>query len=240
VEGARTSDAFRIGGTVALLLAGYTLTLPSTPPRRAPRGTPAAPLQALGLLRGGAFATYCACVVAACITFSFTTQTTPLLLQQLGIERHWLQPTLTLAQTTEILCLALLPGLLLRLGVRGTMVLGLVAWLGAMCAQALGGPVELVVASLGLNGLYVTGFLITGQVYANSLAGEELRASAQGLFSFCNGLGLLAGNLLAGWLRESTRGELAPTFVVGAGITLVLLVLFIAGFRHRTSAAGGA
>jgi hypothetical protein len=117
------------------------------------------------------------------------------------------------------------------------MVLGLVAWLGAMGAQALGGPVELVVASLGLNGLYVTGFLITGQVYANSLVGSELRASVQGLVSFVNGLGLLAGNLVAGWLRDFTRGELTPTFGVGAAITLALLVLFLAGFQHRDGAA---
>jgi predicted MFS family arabinose efflux permease len=239
-EGPRTGDAFRIGGAVAFLLAGYTLTLPHTPPRRAPGGARAAPLQALGLLRGGAFATYCACVLGLCITFSFTTQTTPLLLQQLGVERHWLQPTLTVAQTTEILSMALLPGLLLRLGVRGTMVLGLVAWLCAMCVQALGGPVGLVVASLGLNGVYVTGFLITGQVYANSLAGGDLRASVQGLFSFVNGLGLLAGNLLAGWLREFTRGDLPPTFAVGAAITLALLVLFVAGFRHRAPGQTGA
>ena len=229
------ADAFRLGGVTAFVLAGYTLTLPPTPPQTSPakRGGPLAPLEAIKLLRGGTFATYCACVLGACITFSFTTQTTPLLLQQLGIERHWLMRTLTLAQSTEVLCLALLPAILFRFGVRGTMLLGLLAWLCAMCVLAIGRPVELVVASLGLNGLYVTGFLITGQVYANNLAGVGLRASVQGLFSFVNGLGLLAGNLLAGWLRRWTQGELPPTFAVGAAITAVLLILFVAGFRHR-------
>ena len=189
------ADGFRLGGVAAFLLAGYTFILPHTPPCKpvGKAGETAAPLEAIKLLRGGAFATYCACVLGACITFSFTTQTTPLLLQELGIERQWLMRTLTLAQTTEVLFLALLPAVLLRLGVRGTMLLGLAAWLCAMCVLAVGRPVELVVASLGLNGLYVTGFLITGQMYANSLAGVGLRASVQGLFSFVNGLGLLAG-----------------------------------------------
>jgi predicted MFS family arabinose efflux permease len=232
-------DSFRMGGAIAFLLAGYTLTLPATPPgRKVAPGETVAPLEAIKLLRGGTFATYCACVLGACITFSFTTQTTPLLLQELGIERHWLTPAMTVAQSSEVLCLALLPGLLLRLGLRGTMLLGLGAWLCAMCVLAVGRPVELVVASLGLNGLYVTGFLIAGQVYLNSQGGEALRASVQGLFSFVNGLGLLAGNLLAGWLRDATEGELPVTFAVGAGITVALLILFVAGFRYREAGVG--
>jgi predicted MFS family arabinose efflux permease len=226
-------DAFRLGGVIAFIVAGYTFTLPATPPCRQPEKPAPAPLEAIKLLRGGTFATYCVCVLGACITFSFSNQTTPLLLQELGIKRHWLTPTMTVAQSSEVLCLALLPGLLFRLGLRGTMLLGLLAWLGAMCVLAIGRPVELVVASLGLNGLYVTGFMITGQVYLNSEAGVDLRASVQGLFSFVNGLGLLAGNLLAGWLRDATRGELPLTFVVGAVITAALLILFVAGFRHR-------
>jgi predicted MFS family arabinose efflux permease len=228
-------DTFRLGGLAAFLLAGYTLSLPRTPPQKAGPGRGLlAPWEALKMLRGGPLATYCACVLGACVTFSFTNQSTPLLLEELGLRRHWLMRTLTLAQTTEVAFLAVLPAVLPRLGVRGTMLLGLLAWLGVMCVLAVGKPLGLVVASLGLNGLYVTGFMITGQMYLNSLAGSGLRASMQGLFSFVNGLGLLAGNLLAGWLRRWTHGELPPTFAVGACITVVLLVLFVAGFRHRS------
>jgi hypothetical protein len=228
-------DGFRLGGLIAFLLAGYAFTLPHTPAQPAARGQAVAPLQAMKLLRKGTFATYCACVLGACVTFPFTTQTTPLLLQELGIERHWLGPTMSLSQTTEVLMMAVLPGLLIRLELRGTMLLGLGAWLCAMCVLAVGRPVELVVASLGLNGLYVTGFLIAGQVYVNSQAAGGLRASVQGLLDFVNGLGMLAGNLLAGWLREWARGELPLTFAVGAAITVALLALFLVGFRHRDS-----
>src|SRR5207302_6123530 len=57
-------DAFRLGGVIAFLLAGYTLTLPATPPRRtAGARETVAPLEAVKLLRGGTFATYCACVL---------------------------------------------------------------------------------------------------------------------------------------------------------------------------------
>lgn len=233
---ARVEDSCRLGTLVAFLLAGYAWSLPATPPGRALPGRRVAPLEAMKLLRSRTFATYLACALGACITFPFTTQSTPLLLRQLGVDDAWVSTTLTLAQFTEVLCLALLPGLLLRLGVRGTMGLGLAAWLAAMAVLSIGRPTGLVVASLGLNGLFVTGFLIAGQVYVNSVAEGDVRASVQGLFGFINGLGQLAGNLLAGWLREQTQGELPPTFAVAAAITGVMFVLFLAGFRHRPAA----
>jgi hypothetical protein len=108
-----------------------------------------------------------------------------------------------------------------------------------MVAQAVGRPLGLVLASMGLNGLYITGFLIAGQVYFNGLAADDVRASAQGLLTFVNGVGLVLGNLLAGWLRRSAGGELHATFAVGAGITAVMLAVFLAGFRQRPAAGAG-
>src|SRR5262249_14969788 len=190
------------------------LTRPPTLPRRVAglaRGRRLAPLAALKLLRRRAFGIYAACVLGACVTFPFTTQNTPMLLKQLGVTQAWLGPAQTLAQATEVLALSLLPALLLRLGVRGTMLLGLGSWGLALSVLAVGHPVGLVVASQGLNGVFVAGFLVAGQVFVNGQAEGDLRASAQGLFSFVNGLGLLAGNLLASWLRDATGGDLPPT-----------------------------
>jgi MFS family permease len=233
---ARLDDACRLGALVAFALSGYVWLLPATPPGRAAAGGARwlAPLEAARLLRGGAFASYLVCVLGACIAFSFSTQNTPLLLRQAGLPDAWLSAALTLAQFTEVLLLFILPQLLLRLGVRGTMGLGLTAWLAAMTVLTVGRPLGLVVASLGLNGLFVTGFLIAGQVYLNSVAAGDLRASVQGLFSFVNGLGQLLGNLLAGWLRQQTEGDLPPTFAVAALITALMLVVFLVGFRPRS------
>jgi MFS family permease len=230
---ARLDDSCRLGALVAFVLAGFVWLLPATPPGRSGPGGARwlAPLEAARLLRRGAFATYLVCMLGACITFPFTTQNTPLLLRQLGIADAWMSATLTLAQLTEVLLLFFLPWLLRWLGVRGTMGLGLGAWLVAMAVLSIGRPVGLGIASLGLNGLFVTGFLIAGQVYLNSVAEGDLRASVQGLFSFISGLGQLLGNLLAGWLRQQTSGELPPTFAVAAGITGLMAVLFLVGFR---------
>jgi len=93
------------------------------------------------------------------------------------------------------------------------------------------------VASQGLNGLFVAGFLVAGQMFLNAQADGDLRASVQGLFSFVTGAGLLIGNLLCGWLRAQAGGELAQTFAVGAGITALLVLVFLVGFRDRPARA---
>src|SRR5207245_359641 len=125
------ADAFRLGGVFAFALALYALTLPHTPPTLAsPKGlvTRTAPLAALRALRGRAFAVYCICSVGVCVTLAFVTQVSPLLLTHLEVPVAWLGPTLSIAQSTEILSLALLPIFLARLGPRQTMLLGLAAW----------------------------------------------------------------------------------------------------------------
>lgn len=228
------SDPFYLGACAALIVTLYALTLPHTPPRRNVQGARRfAPLEAIALLRYPSFSIYCICMFGACITFPFTTQNTPLLLRELGVTTPWLTPALTVAQTTEVIGLAILPALLYHLGVRGTMVLGLGAWLAAMCVLAIGHPLELVLASMGLNGLYITGFMVAGQVFVNTFAEGDYRASVQGLLGCFNGIGTLLGNLLAGWLREWTHGNLPPTFAVAAGITATCLLLFLAAFHHR-------
>jgi len=124
------ADIFRLGGVLSFALTAYSLTLPPTPPRPAHDGK-LAPLAALQLLRGRAFFVYALCLFGLCVTYPFGTQGTPLLLDRLGVPRAWMPRILTLAQLTEVISLALLPILLLRLGTRGTMLVGLAAFSGA-------------------------------------------------------------------------------------------------------------
>jgi hypothetical protein len=230
------ADAFRLGGVMAFVIAGYALTLPHTPPqRRGSGGGASAPLEALKLLRTWSFATYCLCALGVCVTLPFTTQGTPLLLQQLGVPRPWMGPTLTLSQAAEVLSLGLLPMILMHLRVRGTMVMGLAAWTASLAILAVGRPAGLVIGSLGFNGLVIGGFVVAGQVYVNRQAHGGLRASVQALLTCVNGLGLLAGNLLVGWLRYQAGGELPQAFAVAAAINGALLVVFLFGFRERST-----
>jgi MFS family permease len=236
------ADLFRIGGLFSFVLMVYTLTLPHTPPRPAStcipsvlEGTPNgfAPLAALQLLRGRSFFVYALCFFGVCTTFPFGTQGTPLLLRQLHTAEADLPILLTIAQIAEVLCLALLPWLLRRLGIRGAMLAGMAALTAGLSIQALVPTRVLVIGSLGFNGLVIAGVYVAGQVFVNGRVHDGLRASVQSLLTFINGLGLLLGNLLFGVLRRAAGGELQPAFAVGAIIMSVVMVVFLVGFKEH-------
>jgi MFS family permease len=228
------ADMFRFASLLAFALSAYASTLPHTPPQHR-LSNKLAPLAAFRLFRDRPFAIYWLCALGVCITLPFATQVTPLLLENIGIPRPWLGPTMTLGQSMEIVSLGLLPMLLLRLGVRRTMLLGLTAWALLLGILTLGHPVWLVIASLSLNGFCISGFIVAGQVFANSKASEDVRASIQGLLNVTNGFGLLAGNLLVGWVRRQAHEQFMPTFGVGAIIAATLVAAFFMGFRNTKS-----
>jgi predicted MFS family arabinose efflux permease len=229
------ADLFRIGGLLAFVLVAYSLTLPHVPARPSHDGR-LAPLAALRLLRGRQFFVYALCFFGVCITFAFTTQGTPLLLRQLHTEKASLPAILTIAQATEVLCLARLPWLLRHQGVRGTVLSGLAALTAGLAVQALAPSRCLVAGSLGFNGLVIAGVFVAGQIFVNGRVPDGLRASVQSLLTFISGIGLLMGNLLFGALRRWAGGDLQPAFAVGAVIMAVLVLVFVFGFEKRRKA----
>ncbi|MHB1422171.1 MAG: MFS transporter [Gemmataceae bacterium] len=230
------ADLFRIAGLLSFVLMAYTLTLPHTPPKPHADGG-LAPLAALRLLHGRAFFIYALCFFGVCITFPFGTQGTPLLLRQLHTNEADLPAILTISQGTEVICLGLLPLLLRRLGVRGTVLVGLAALAAVLGIQALSHSRGVVAGSLGFNGMVIAGVFITGQVFVNSRVHDGLRASVQSLLTFISGIGLLLGNLLFGALRLWSGDELQPAFAVGAVVMALMVLVFAFGFENHRKVA---
>ncbi len=98
----------------------------------------------------------------------------------------------------------------------------------------VGRPLGLVIPSLGLHGIYITCFLVAGQVFVNRRAQKDIRASAQALLQFLNGVGMLMGNLLVGSIRSLDPDRFMPSFALAAALAGTLVVLFVAGFRTKT------
>jgi len=229
-------DSFRLGAVVAVLAAGYALTLPSTPPSP---GGPPAPLVAFRRFRSSRpLAVLALCVLGMSVSQPFTSQTTPLLLADRGVPTAWLPLTLTLAQASEVLTLALLPWFLHRLGTAGTLRMGLAAWAAALCVLTLGPPVEVLIGSLALNGFCISCFYVTAQLHVNAHVPGDVRASSQAAITCLNGTGMLVGNLLAGGVRDLAGGRFPPTFAVAAGVALAVLVGFAVGFREERCESG--
>ncbi len=239
------ADGLRLGAIMAWALTAYSFTLPHSPPIKSATDSGQrrlslwaaldAPLTALRLFRKRAFAVYCLCALGLCITIPFSTQMTSLLLLDKGVPSHWLPPAMTVAQSLEVVTLALLPMILLRLESRGTLLLGLLAWTTSMAVQAWVTPAWLVIPALGLNGVCVCCYLVAGQLFVNRQAGPDIRASAQGLFSFSNGVGLLMGHLLVGFVRKQAADDFPVIFGIAAGLAALFTLIFMLGFREPRS-----
>jgi MFS family permease len=223
-------EMFRLAAGAAVVLGCYALTLPRTPPRH---HAPAmfAPLAALRLLRRRDFALYFACILVLFLTVPFASQNTVLLLDELGISNAWKGPALTIAQVTEVLSLLVLPRLMAWLGQRRIMILGGAAWVASLIVLTIGSPAALVIGSLAFNGLFITGFIVAGQVFVNSQAAPDIRASAQALISFTAGVGMLAGYAISGAVAHLAHGAFRPTFAVAALLALLTMIVFTARFH---------
>ncbi len=241
------ADAFRLGGTLAFILSLFALTLPNTPPSP-PRSGHAlaqarswlslafeAPVLTFRLFRQRAFLVFALCLMGLYVAFPCSTQMTPLLLADLGVPRAWLPATLTIAQASEVAALGLLPFVYRTLSLKATLFLGMAAWTMALTVLAIGEPVWLVIASLGLHGVFISCFLVAGQVFVNQRAQNDIRTSAQAMLQFLNGIGLLAGNLLVGWVRSLDGERFTSTFALAASLAATLCVVFLLGFRTKSA-----
>jgi hypothetical protein len=178
------------------------------------------------------------CVFGTYVTMPFPSQLNPLLLRALGVEDRWIPAALTVAQSSEIATLALLPYLLSRLRLRPTMRLGIASWTFGLVLLAVGSPLALALLALATHGVYICCFLVAGQVFVNRQAGHECRASAQGLIQFFGGVGLLGGNLLVGVLRAATGDDFSLVYAPAALVSSLLVVVFTLGFTATEAAAG--
>lgn len=224
------ADQFHIASIMAFIMSLYAITLPHTPPARSAKSF-LAPLQAMKLLKYRHFAVFLFCHFGMCVTFRFSVQNTPLLLEQLGMPRAKLSVILTICQSTEIFALLGLQWIVIYFGIRRTILIGMTAWLFALTVLMLGQPVQLVIASLGLHGIFVGCVLVMAQVFVNKQASPDIRASALALVTFTGGLGMLTGDLVVGKIREMFPDQYTHIFTIAVVLNLALITLFFIGFR---------
>ena len=156
---------------------------------------------------------------------------------------------MALGQGVEIGAMLLLPLMLTRLGIRATLLMGIAAWAVryyALAACGLDGLAPLLYVGILLHGVSFTFVSVSLQIYLDREAVGGLRATAQGVFSFCNhGVGKFLGANLTGiahgWLVGSAAAGawgvfwLAPAIYCTA-LLLAAAVVFRNGRRARAEA----
>ena len=147
----------------------------------------------------------------------------------------------SLGQVSEVLFLLLMPFLLVRLGVKITLAIGMAAWALRYVFFAFGDAGSLywmLLIGIVLHGICYDFFFVAGQIYTDKFAGERFRSAAQGMITLATyGAGILIGSLVAGPIvdRFATADghDWTQIWIIPAAIAGVVMVLFLILFKDR-------
>jgi hypothetical protein len=216
LTGQALQDATRwtyiVAGIVSLLLAGFSLALPHTPPRKAGEAgaEKLAWLEAVRLLKHPFvlvlwLVTFVDSFVHNCyFNWTGTFLGTSAAAGGVGIAGNWIMPVMSIGQVAEILTMFILGATLKKLGWRATMVLGILGHAARFAVYAFfpGAPALIVLVQV-LHGICYAFFFATVYIFADEYFPKDVRASAQGLFNvMILGIGVLAANSVCPYLMQ--------------------------------------
>jgi nucleoside transporter len=237
---AASRNIFLVSGVTSLALAAYSLTLPHTPPKRAEGSG----MAGIAWLKATGYLSYPYLLVLFVVTFIdavihngyFVMAGSFLASDTVGIKPEWIMPVMSIGQVAEILTMAVLGGVLAKLGWKTTMILGILGHAARFAVFAfLPQNQAVIIAVQVLHGICYAFFFATLYIFIDAAFPKDVRSSAQSLFNL---LVLGLGDLAAKWLfiplqtRLTTDGVtdyrqlfLVPTFMA-LGAAAILLVFF--------------
>ncbi len=241
LKGEKVGDALLFGAAVGVLMGVYCLTLPKTPPSKEAKN-PYAFLEAFSLTRNRNFAALLAISFLVAIELPFYYNLTFLFFTDaaagIGLPDSAATFAMSIGQVAEILVMLLLFPSIRRLGMKTTILLGILAWPVRYSIFALGEPTWLVIGSQALHGVCYAFFFAGGMVAVERLSSSDIRASAQGLIVFAtNGLGMLVGHFLSGWIHKHYAlpeggHQWASIYMVPIALTVVAAGAFFLLFNE--------
>jgi nucleoside transporter len=201
-------NTFLMCSAASFLLGIYSLTLPATPPRgksgREIVWREILGLDALRMLKDRNFLVFFGASILLCIPLAFYYQNANQFLTEIHVANATGKQTL--GQMSEVLCMLAIPFLLRRIGIKGTLLLGMLAWAARYALFALGNPGGLawmLLIGIALHGVCYDFFFVSGQIYTDAKAGVRHKSAAQGLITLATyGLGMLIGFRAAGSITD--------------------------------------
>lgn len=238
-----TAIPLQIGASASAVTGIYALTLPNTPPKA--KGEKAnigklLGLDALQLMKDRSFAVLIISSLLISIPLSFYYAFTNPFLNESGME-YTAAIMGAGGQGMEILFLLLMPFFFKKLGVKWMIAIGMFCWVVRYLMFAYGNGEELLFMfyiGILLHGLCYDFFFVTGQIYADKAAPEQVRSSVQGLMTLVTyGVGMYIGSIISGRVVDyyTIDGvkEWASIWMFPAILACVVLGIFIALFRER-------
>jgi MFS family permease len=230
------------GVGVAVFTALFNLFLPKTPPTVSKSAKYSIQdifgLRIISTLKNKHFNRFILISFLATIPFALFYSYGSLFLQDENFK--YITITMNWRQVAELFFLFITTSILVKYGFKNTLIFGLVALFIQYISFYLG-------VALGLQWLYYFGilphgltfglFYVAGRVYTDKVVPQEFKAQAQGFLSFVIwGLGILAGNLICGWMidefKTNHQTNWSLLFAIASVSTVVLILLFSMFFKN--------
>lgn len=192
---------FYLAGGAAIILGIYSLTLPHTPPPG--KGKPTTIGQIFGvdsfrLLKNPSYAVFIVCSLLICIPLAGYYQQARNFVDWAGLKIFDSATfTMSFGQMSEVVFMILMPAFFARLGVKWMLLAGMGAWVLRYALFAFGADDKvfwMIFLGVLLHGICYDFFFVTGMIYVDKKASEDIRHQAQGFLVFVTqGLGLGLG-----------------------------------------------
>src|SRR3954468_9546281 len=229
---------FLVAAIISFALAGYSLTLPHTPPRRDVHGLDRlAWVKAVKLLAvPSVFVLFLVTLIDATIHNGYFVLIGGFLKDAIKMPDNWIMAITTIGQVAEIVTMLMLGTVLKKIGWKWTMLIGIMGHALRFLVFAFFGSPEnkaLIIVVQVLHGICYAFFFATLYIYVDAVFPKDIRTSAQGLFNLLVlGAGLVIANFWFGSLKAKwTVGGivdyhklfLVPTALAGAAMLLLFI-----------------
>jgi nucleoside transporter len=243
----KSAVPLQIGAGASLLMGLYSFTLPNTPPRSHGKKATVSDvlsLDALKLLKDWSFTVFVISSLLICIPLAFYYSFLNNFLNAHDVTNA--AGKQTMGQMSEVFFMLVMPFFLARLGVKKMLLVGMLAWAARYFLFAYGNATSLVwmwYVGILLHGICYDFFFVTGQLYVDRKAPEDVRASAQGFIGLVTyGAGMVIGNNIAGnvvdffKLKEAVgnvQHNWQGIWLVPGVMAAVIIVLFFLLFHEN-------
>lgn len=203
---------FLVGAVVSAAFGIFCFFLPNTPPPKAGKSVSISEtlgLDALKILGDKNYLVFFIASILICIPLAFYYGQANQFLNESGLDKA--AGKMTLGQMSETLFLVLMPLFFVRFGIKQMLLIGMVAWIARYLLFAYGNIDDnlwMLYVGIILHGICYDFFFVTGQIYTDQKAGEQVRSSAQGLITLATyGVGMYIGFYVAGMIVDQNSLE---------------------------------
>jgi nucleoside transporter len=234
---------FTMAGVASIALSGLSLALPRAQKKPAKTNATTASIigkDAFELFRNKSFSIFFIASILICIPLSFYYSLANQFLNETGLGNA--ASKMAYGQISEAGFILLIPFFMRRWGIKWMIIVGMVAWIVRFLLFRFGdaaGNSWMLIAGILLHGVCYDFFFVTGQMYTDSISGENNRNAAQGMITMATyGLGMWLGSLISGYVAKQATINVNShhwdsIWLVPAAISFLVLLFFGMFFKEQ-------